>query len=163
MSSTKAKPFEVNERMTKACVQRLLNLRVDYELRYAADDLNRWNKSVRRALIDYVELTKMDCKAFLRAMRLRGQDPSKAIVRLRDHKISHKPLVVEGVEDPDYQHFLELTWNSNQWGELYGQGYSLECGVPWEGAVQSSKPYGLPGGSSQPRSFITPPRLRFSI
>lgn len=138
--------FEVNERTTKACVQRLLNLRVDYELRYAADDLNRWNKSVRSALIDCVELTKMDCKAFLRAMRVRGQDPSKTLVRLRDHKIPDKPLVVEGVEDPDYQHFLELTWNSNQWGELYGQGYSLECGVPWEGAVQSLKPYGLPGG-----------------
>ena len=138
--------FEVNESTTRACVEQLLNLRVDYELRYAADDLNRWNKSVRSALIDRVDMTKMDCKAFLQAMRVRGQDPSKTLVRLRAHKIPNKPLVVEGVQHPDYAHFLELAWDSNQWGELYGQGYSLECGVPWEGAVQSLKAYGLPGG-----------------
>lgn len=138
--------FEVNEKTTTRYLTQLRNMRADFELRYAADDLNRWGKSVRSALINHVEMTKMDCKAFRQAMRLRGEDPSKTLVRLCAEKVPDKPLVVEGVEELDYVRFLELAWSSRQLGELYGQGHSLECGLQWEGAVESLKPYGFPGG-----------------
>jgi hypothetical protein len=140
--------FEVNESTTTQYLDRLVNLQADFDLHYAADDLNEWNDEVRAALIGRVELTKMDHVSFKAAMDIRGDDPKEAIRRLRTYKVRGIPLVVEGVQDPDYVLFLERNWDYRKHGELYGQGYALDPGVYWDADVQSLKTYGLPGGST---------------
>ena len=52
---------------------------------------------------------------------------------------------MEGVQDPDYLLFLENNWEH---GELYGQGYGLDPGQPWNNEMLSLKEFGLPGGSA---------------
>lgn len=137
--------FEVNETTTAKYLTQLKNLQSDFNLRYAADDLNNWKDEVRSALISRVELTKMDHLSFKAAMDIRGDDPQGAINRLRANKVGSKPLVVEGVQDSDYLEFLERNW---VYGELYGQGYQLDPGLYWNLEMLSLKDFGLPGGSA---------------
>jgi hypothetical protein len=140
--------FEVNEATTAGYLSQLKKLQADFNLRYAADDLNQWNDQVRSALMGRVELTKMDHNSFEAAMDIRGDDPREALSRLRAYKIRGKPLVVEGVQDPDYLMFLERQWDYKKCGELYGQGYELDPGLHWDSDMLSLKDFGLPGGSA---------------
>ena len=139
--------FEVNETTTTQYISQLKNLQVDFNLRFAADDLNQWNTDVRSALMTRVELTKMDHSSFNAAMAIRGDRPTEAINKLRAHKLRGKPLVVEGIQ-MEHLTFLERMWDYDRYGVLYGQGYELEHGTHWEQELRSLKPYGLPGGSA---------------
>jgi len=139
--------FEINETTTKQYLGRLKNLQVDFNLRFSADDLNMWHKDVRDALIDRVEMTKMDSYGFIKAMEDRGEDKEETIRLIQCHNIFSKPLIVEGIQDIDYLHFLERNWDYEKYGRLYGQGYAIEAGLHWEKTVQPLKGYELQGGS----------------
>lgn len=151
--------FEVNETTTKQYLRRLKNLQVDFKLRFAADDLNNWHKDVRDALINRVEMTKMDNYGFVDAMELRGDDKKEALRLIQCHNIPSKPLIVEGIEDPDYLHFLERNWDYEKYGQLYGQGYAIEAGLHWDSTVQPLKGYELPGGSI----LLQPPTMEQGV
>ena len=139
--------FEVNETTTKQYLPKLKNLQVDFNLRYAADDLNGWHPDVRAALIDRVEMTKMDYRSFKDAMSVRGDDATRSLGLLLRHNVREKPLIVEGIEDEDYLAFLERHWDYRKHGHLYGQGYCLDSRHHWNAAIQPLKPFRLPGGS----------------
>lgn len=139
--------FEVNETTTKQYLPKLKNLQVDFNLRYSADDLNNWHPEVRAALIDRVEMTKMDYRSFKEAMNVRGDDLQRALDMLLKHNVREKPLIVEGIEDRDYLEFLERHWDFKQHGHLYGQGYCLDSSHHWNSAIQPLKDFRLPGGS----------------
>jgi hypothetical protein len=93
-----------------------------------------------------VDMTKMDHRSFTDAMRIRGDNKHEALQRLLAHKLPGKPLIVEGVEDPDYLTFLAQHWDEKEHGQLYGQGYCLETGEHWSPTLRPLKPFGLPGG-----------------
>ena len=139
--------FEVNETTTKQYLPKLKNLQVDFNLRYAADDLNNWHPDVRAALIDRVEMTKMDYRSFKEAMSVRGDDMRRSLDMLLKHNVREKPLIVEGIEDRDYLEFLERHWDFKKDGHLYGQGYCLDSSHHWNSAIQPLKDFQLPGGS----------------
>jgi hypothetical protein len=139
--------FEVNETTTKQYLGKLKNLQVDYNLRYSADDLNAWHEEVRTALLPRVEMTKMDYKSFVDAMAVRGDDKDETLRQLLAHNLVDKPLIVEGIQDPDYLEFLERHWDFKKYGYLYGQGYLIEPGLHLKETVRPLKDYGLPGGS----------------
>jgi EAL domain-containing protein (putative c-di-GMP-specific phosphodiesterase class I) len=139
--------FEVNESTTKQYLSILKNLKTDFGLRYAADDLNHWQQDVRAGLIKHVEITKMDHSSFVKAMEGRGDNAKQTMRALLAHNIKNKALIVEGVQDPDYIDFLERHWDFKKHGFLYGQGYILDSGIHWDSAVKPLKGYGLPGGS----------------
>lgn len=139
--------FEVNETTTKQYLPRLKNLQADFNLRYAADDLNNWHADVRDALIDRVEMTKMDYRSFKEAMSVRGDDVHRSLDLLLRHNVRGKPLIVEGIEDEDYLAFLERHWDHRTHGHLYGQGYCLDSRHHWNAAIQPLKAFQLPGGS----------------
>jgi len=137
--------FEINESTTARSLERLKMLQVEFDLRYAADDINAWDPQVRDALLHRVEMTKVDYSEVAKAMKSRGDDPFETIYLLRKHKIEGKPLVLEGV-DMKHVRFLERYWDFPRQGSLYGQGQDIECGPPWEEAVSPLKPYGGAGG-----------------
>jgi TIR domain len=139
--------FEVNETTTRQYLPKLKNLQVDFNLRYSADDLNNWHADVREALIDRVEMTKMDYRSFKQAMAVRGDDARRSLDMLLQHNMADKPLIVEGIEDRDYLEFLERHWDFKRHGHLYGQGYCLDSSHHWNSAIQPLKDYCLPGGS----------------
>ena len=139
--------FEVNETTTRQYLPRLKNLQADFNLRYSADDLNNWHADVRKALIDRVEMTKMDYRSFKQAMDVRGDDVRRSLDMLLRHNMADKPLIVEGIEDRDYLEFLERHWDFKRHGQLYGQGYCLDDSHPWNSAIQPLKEFRLPGGS----------------
>lgn len=137
--------FEINETTTARSLPKFKELQVDFDLRYSADDLNSWDPEVRDALIDRVEMTKLDYKTFSEAMEGRKDDPYETLFRLKQHKVRDKPLIVEGVRPSDFE-FLERWWKFPEMGYLYGQGQSIDCGPPWMDAVFPLKPYGGLGG-----------------
>jgi hypothetical protein len=139
--------FEVNETTTRQYLPMLKNLQVDFNLRYSADDLNNWHAEVREALIDRVEMTKMDYRSFKQAMDVRGDDARRSLDLLLQHNMADKPLIVEGIEDSDYLEFLERHWDFKRHGHLYGQGYCLDSSHHWNSAIQPLKEFRLPGGS----------------
>ncbi|MEQ1528532.1 MAG: hypothetical protein ABL925_04390, partial [Methylococcales bacterium] len=139
--------FEINETTTKQYLKKLKNLQVDYELRYSADDLNDWHPEVRSALLSRVEMTKMDYKSFIDAMEDRGEDKEKALNKLLEHNLKDKPLVVEGVQDPDYLEFLRRHWDFKKYGHLYGQGYIIEPNKNLDDRIKPLNEFGLPGGN----------------
>jgi hypothetical protein len=138
--------FEVNEKTTKRYLRRLKECQVDHSLRYCADDLNQWDPQVRDELIERVEMTKVDYMGFQKVMEARCDGPSEAIARLAEHKLPDKPLVVEGVENPSYLRFLHGHWPVASHGHLYGQGYAISPGPPWNRWIRDLKDFGLPGG-----------------
>jgi hypothetical protein len=138
--------FEINESTTRQALKTLKMLQVEFELRYAADDINSWVREVREALTERVEMTKVDVNAYDEAMRLRHEDPLETIYHFQAHKLPNRPLVLEGI-DKRHIRFLEKYWEFPRMGYLYGQGQSIEAGPPWEEAVFPLKPYGCAGGS----------------
>jgi hypothetical protein len=54
--------FEINETTTRRTLKTLKMYQVEFELRYAADDLNSWEPEVRASLMERVEMTKDLCK-----------------------------------------------------------------------------------------------------
>jgi EAL domain-containing protein (putative c-di-GMP-specific phosphodiesterase class I) len=144
--------FEVNERTTSRYLRRLKELQVDFNLRYCADDFNDWEPEVKKELKDRVEMSKVDYKTFRKAMDMRGDSPEEAIRCIAAHRISGKPLIVEGVESFNYLRFLHERWPSNKYGHLYGQGYIIEPGQPWDSWTTDLRKFGLPGGH-----FLTGP------
>ncbi|MBL8329692.1 MAG: TIR domain-containing protein [Rubrivivax sp.] len=149
--------FEVNETTTKQYLARLKNLQVDFDLRFSADDLNAWHPEVRSALIDRVEMTKMDYRSFIDAMEMRGDDKDGALARLLAHNVIDKPLIVEGVQDEDYIEFLQRHWDFKKYGHLYGQGHILDTAVHWNKAIRPLRDFGTPGGSFLERPDSAPP------
>lgn len=138
--------FEVNERTTSKYLRRLKELQVDFNLRYCADDFNDWPAEVKQALESRVEMTKLDYRAFQAAMEIRGDNPGEAIARILAHKVAGKPMVVEGVEDPNHLRFLDQHWPFGKYGHLLGQGYIITPGYPWENWTTDLRRFGLPGG-----------------
>jgi hypothetical protein len=138
--------FEVNERITSRYLRRLKELQVDFNLRYCADDFNNWTPEVKEALKDRVEMSKVDYPTFLRAMAIRGDNPSDAIRQILAHKIDDKPLIVEGIEDRNYMRFLDRHWPCSSHGQLFGQGYIVQPGHPWDAWTLDLRDFGLPGG-----------------
>jgi hypothetical protein len=138
--------FEVNEQTSLQCLQRLKDLQADFNLRYCADDFNNWRPEVRIAFRDRVEMTKIDFRGFQEAMAIRGDAPQESIERIASSLIPGKPLVVEGVQDDNHLRFLEGRWSLEKYGELFGQGYSIEPGLPWQAWTDDLREFGLPGG-----------------
>jgi hypothetical protein len=138
--------FEINERVTSAYVSRLKDLQVDFNLRYCADDVNQWNASAKAALMSRVEMSKVDATAFQEAMRRRGEEPAEVIRALASHRVPSKPLVVEGVSEQNHLRFLVRHWPIDKLGPLYGQGYGVKPGAPWEDWMLDLRDVGLPGG-----------------
>ena len=144
--------FEVNEKTTLKYLPRLKMLQSDLGVRFCADDYNDWDPEVKRALRDRVEMCKVDYKTFRAAMDVRGDSPAEAIQRIAAHRIPGKPLIVEGVENPNYLRFLHKHWPSNKYDQLFGQGYIIEPGRPWDAWTSDLRTFGLPGGH-----FLTSP------
>ena len=138
--------FEVNEQTTLRSLKRLKLLQSDFDLRYCADDFNNWRPEVKIALRERVEMTKLDFRGFQQAMAIRGDDPDEAIERIAMNLIPGKPLVVEGVEDENHLLFLEGRWPFEKHGDLFGQGYYIEPGYPWEEWTSDLRVFGFPGG-----------------
>ncbi len=138
--------FEVNEKTTSKYLRRLKELQVDFNLRYCADDFNNWAPEVKEALKNRVEMSKVDNSTFLNAMAVRGDDPKKAIELIIEHRIADKPLIVEGIEDRNYLRFLERNWPFESHGSLFGQGYIVLPGKPWDEWTLDLRNFGLPGG-----------------
>jgi EAL domain-containing protein (putative c-di-GMP-specific phosphodiesterase class I) len=124
----------------------LKELQVDLKLRFCADDFNNWEPEVKRALKERVEISKVDYTSFRAAMNLRADEPQEAIRLIAAHRIANKPLIVEGVENESYIEFLREHWLSNRYGQLYGQGYFIEPGRPWDAWTSDLRQFGLPGG-----------------
>jgi EAL domain-containing protein (putative c-di-GMP-specific phosphodiesterase class I) len=138
--------FEVSEKTTSACLRQLRELQVDYKLRYCADDYNAWCHEAKLGLQKHVELSKVDYATFRNAMELKVIDPEVAVAQLKSHKIDNKPLIVEGVEKESDFTFLEANWPSLTHGNLFGQGYFLKPGQPWEIWTMDLQEFNLPGG-----------------
>ncbi|HEY6328686.1 MAG TPA: TIR domain-containing protein [Blastocatellia bacterium] len=138
--------FEINERTTLRYLRRLKELKADCGLRYCADDFNDWAPELKEALRDGVEMTKVDQKTFQSAMNVRGDNPRRAIETISSHKIRGKPIIVEGVEDPNHIRFLTRHWEEDKFGALFGQGYVVEPGSPWDNWTSDLRTFGLPGG-----------------
>jgi len=138
--------FEVNERTTERQMRRLKDLQVDFNLRFCADDFNNWSLAVKRALADRVEMTKVDHESFRNAMEKRGDDPAGAIAQIAANRIPGKPLVVEGLEDSSHLWFLDRHWSFPAHGHLFGQGYAIEPGRPWNAWTADLRSFGFPGG-----------------
>jgi hypothetical protein len=138
--------FEVNEKTTTRYLRRLKELQVDHQMRFCADDYNDWEPEVKKALRDRVEMSKVDYKTFRGAMEVRGDDPEEAVRRIAAHRIAGKPLIIEGVENPNYMRFLHEHWPCNKYGQLFGQGYIIEPGRPWDTWTADLRSFGLPGG-----------------
>ena len=138
--------FEVNEKTTSKYLRKLKELQVDRKLRFCADDYNNWDPEVKSALRDRVEMSKVDCRTFRQAMDMRGDDPKGAINLIAAHRIADRPLIVEGVEEATYLRFLREHWPFKKYGHLYGQGYIIEPGSPWDEWTADLRRFGLPGG-----------------
>lgn len=138
--------WEINEATTAKYLRKLKELQADRKLRYSADDFNNWNQEVKRALRDRIEMSKVDCKTFRQAMDMRGDDPKAAIEHIAAHRIADRPLIVEGVEKSNYLRFLREHWPFKKYGHLYGQGYIIEPGSPWDAWTADLRRFGLPGG-----------------
>jgi len=138
--------FEINERTSTRYLQRLKRLQSDFALRYCADDFNNWSQEVKDALESRVEMTKLDYQGFRKAMAVRGDDPHEAIARIAACKVSDKPLVVEGIEEQNHIRFLDQHWPFAKHGSLFGQGYLLAPGYPWDAWTTDLRNFGLPGG-----------------
>jgi EAL domain-containing protein (putative c-di-GMP-specific phosphodiesterase class I) len=138
--------FEVSERTTVSCLARLRELQSDFKLRYCADDYNAWNSDAKNALKKRVEMSKVDNETFRVAMDLRTTQTKAAIAQLSVHKIANKPLIVEGLENEKHLRFLNAHWPHTTHGGLFGQGYMVEPGRPWETWTVDLKKFGLPGG-----------------
>jgi EAL domain-containing protein (putative c-di-GMP-specific phosphodiesterase class I) len=138
--------FEVNEKTTINYLKRLKILQSDFKLRFCADDFNDWDQDVKKALCKRVEMSKVDYKTFVAAMDVRGDCPNEAIRRIAAHRIPGKPLIVEGIENPNYLRFLQEHWPSDKYGHLFGQGYIVEPGHPWDTWTTDLRTFGLPGG-----------------
>lgn len=138
--------FEVNEKTSIAYLSRLKILQADFGIRFCADDFNDWDAEVKKALKDRVEMSKVDYKTFRAAMDVRGDCPEEAIRLIAAHRIAGKPLIVEGVENQNYLRFLHKHWPSNKYGQLFGQGYIIEPGRPWDAWTTDLRTFGLPGG-----------------
>ena len=153
--------FEINERITTNYTTRLKDLQVDFNLRYCADDVNSWSPAAKSALYDRVELSKVgnassreligelskvDYSTFQTAMRQRGDDAEKAIESIASHRIAGKPLIVEGIAQKNYLRFLTRHWSVDRHGLLFGQGYDLNPGPPWDAWTLDLRTFGLAGG-----------------
>lgn len=138
--------FEINESTTSKYSRKLKELQVDRKVRFCADDYNNWDPEVKRALRDRVEMSKVDCKTFHQAMEVRGNNPREAINLIAAHRVADRPLIVEGIEDPNYLRFLREHWPLKKYGHLYGQGYIIEPGSPWDEWTADLRRFGLPGG-----------------
>jgi hypothetical protein len=121
--------FEINETTARSLFEKLKVLQDGFDLRYAAEDLSSWNGETATAVVDRVDMTKIDHRALANAMARRVNDPREAICVLREHRVADKPLIVEGVHDPDHQVFLERHWDYEKYGRLHGQGYALNVGA----------------------------------
>jgi hypothetical protein len=138
--------FEINERVTTKYVLRLKTLQADFNLRYCADDVNAWSESAKSALLERVEMSKVDYPTFQNAMVRRADNPKQAIDEILQHKIPGKPLIVEGVSNQSYRRFLTRNWSADVQGNLYGQGYDVLPGPPWDDWTRDLRSFGLPGG-----------------
>jgi TIR domain-containing protein len=150
--------FEVNEKTTSKYLRRLKELQVDFNLRYCADDFNNWAPEVKEALKNRVEMSKVDNNTFLNAMAVRGDDPKKAVELILEHRIPGKPLIVEGIEDRNYLRFLDRHWPLETHGSLFGQGYIVLPGKPWDEWTMDLRNFGLPGGH-----FMNNPVFEFDL
>src|SRR5215207_185682 len=105
-----------------------------------------WVPEVKEALKNRVEMSKVDNNTFLNAMKVRGDDPKKAVELIIEHQIPGKPLIVEGIEDRNYVRFLDRHWPFESHGSLFGQGYIVLPGKPWDEWTLDLRNFGLPGG-----------------
>jgi hypothetical protein len=137
--------FEVSEQTSASYLDELKNLKVEFQLRYSADDYNAWNGEVKDALKRSMEMSKIDCKTFTEVMGMRGQRPKAAITQLCRHQIPGKPLIIEGLENESHLDFLSQNWPDAD-HSLLAQGYLVEPGSPWNMLTHDLKKFGLPGG-----------------
>lgn len=138
--------FEINERITTNYTTRLKDLQVDFDLRYCADDVNSWSAAAKSALLDRVELSKVDYSTFQAAMQQRGDSAERAIESIASHRIAGKPLIVEGIAHKAYLRFLTRHWSVTTHGTLFGQGYDVSPGRPWDSWTMDLRTFGLAGG-----------------
>lgn len=138
--------FEINERITTNYTTRLKDLQVDFDLRYCADDVNSWSAAAKSALLERVELSKVDYSTFQAAMQQRGDSAERAIESIAAHRIAGKPLIVEGIANKSYLRFLTRHWSVTTHGTLFGQGYDLSPGRPWDAWTMDLRTFGLAGG-----------------
>jgi len=108
--------------------------------------VNSWSPAAKSALYDRVELSKVDYSTFQTAMRQRGDDAEKAIESIASHRIAGKPLIVEGIAQRNYLRFLTRHWSVDRHGPLFGQGYDLNPGPPWDAWTLDLRTFGLAGG-----------------
>lgn len=138
--------FEVSETTSFSCLDRLKQLQVDYDLRLCADDINRWKKPVLEALIERVEITKLDAKGFQKLMKKRGNVPDAVIEMIAKYQVGSKPLIVEGIQEKGQWRFLENHWGDKVGTCLFGQGYAVSPGPLWDQMTTDLKSFGLEGG-----------------
>ncbi len=138
--------FEVSEKTTTDCLERLKALQTLFCLKFCADDYNEWAQDAKAELGDRVEMTKIECNIFRQAMSRMSIDPKATIAQLDYHRIREKPVIIEGVEQENDLRFLKNHWPHSSHGSLLGQGYLMQPGQPWENWTRSLTEFGLPGG-----------------
>lgn len=117
--------LEVNEEVTLERVSRLRQIADTYKLRLALDDSNNMHEEVRSALLDRVDLVKVDFKFCREQLAGIGTVPPEEIMRgLVDLRQEHVPLVIEGIETTQDIAFIQNHWRK-EYGPLYFQGWAV--------------------------------------
>ncbi|MBF8276258.1 MAG: hypothetical protein HW390_1331 [Candidatus Brocadiaceae bacterium] len=142
--------FEINEETKTRHIARIKEIMLKFDLRFALDDINDLDNDldteVRKVLEKRAELSKLDFKTFKKSMENVWDNADEAVKLISTFRIDGKPLVVEGLKDKTEQGFLENKWKQGKLGHLYGQGFNVDPGKPWEAWLSDLKNFGLPGG-----------------
>ncbi len=146
--------FEVSEETVGTGVDRVKTSQAAHKLRLAVDDLELWQPKARKEISPLAEISKIGASTFRKLMDGIGEDPRRVIETIQQYMLSHKPLVVEGLEEHEDILFLEHYWPRDKWLPLYAQGYTIKPEQPWDAWLANLRYFGLPGGQILVSPFL---------
>ncbi|NIY14609.1 MAG: EAL domain-containing protein [Nitrospinaceae bacterium] len=118
--------FEINENLSMERVNVVRQLADTYKIRLALDDSNDMQEDVRKALLDKVDLIKVDFKFTRNQLSHIGQeDPGSIMEELVHLRQPDMPLVIEGIESEQDIIFIQNHWK-RAYGDLYWQGWAVQ-------------------------------------
>jgi hypothetical protein len=143
--------FEVNALAARKCLVKLKRLRKAFKLQFTVTGLSKWDdESISAELGREVTMSKMQFEAFRRTMSRRDGDSEGAISHISSYRMANTVFAVVGVERDEDILFLEQNWPAAKCGTLFGQGYKIDCGMPWTVTVKQLKDYGYRPGAFLP-------------
>ncbi|MBM4045832.1 MAG: NACHT domain-containing protein, partial [Planctomycetes bacterium] len=146
--------FEVNEETAGPMVKMARRYQVADDLRFALDDLSKWDAKARQDIETYAEMTKLDVGRFQEIIRRLADEPKQVIRDLAKYAVPGKPLVVEGVEQRLDMRFLEGHWPLDKLPPLYAQGHGIEPHPLWSPWLADARHFGLRGGQILASPFL---------